>query len=48
MEAKSIVKQPSRAAERADLRAHVHGMWAAVAAVVGRARGHTSTSAERA
>jgi SAM-dependent methyltransferase len=32
MEAKSIVKQPSREAERAGLRAHVHGMWAAVAA----------------
>jgi SAM-dependent methyltransferase len=31
MEAESIVKQPPRAAERADLRAHVHGMWAAVA-----------------
>jgi SAM-dependent methyltransferase len=32
MEAKSIVKQPPRAAEGADLRTHVHGMWAAVAA----------------
>ena len=35
MEARSIVKQPSRGADGADLRAHMHGMWAAVAAAWG-------------